>query len=210
MRHRARTPEAKSERREQLLDAALDSFFKQGFAAARMEDIARRAGVSKGTLYLYFASKEDIFLAIIDSVARPRLESLEQIVDQSTGLLETLPQIMQLATHYVEHSPMPRIAKILIGEGNHFPTLLQEYRSRIIDRLLGALTRLIDQAGQRGEIVGVDPALTARLVVAPIIFSSLWQVTFGQHTKAPLDIPALLALHSDMLVRALSPKESSS
>jgi len=57
MRHRARTPEAKSERREQLLDAALDSFFKQGFAAARMEDIARRAGVSKGTLYLYFASK---------------------------------------------------------------------------------------------------------------------------------------------------------
>ncbi len=210
MNTRARSPEAKAARRERLLAAALDAFFDQGFAAARMDDIARRAGVSKGTLYLYFASKEEMFHAIIDTVAQPRLESMERTLDTSAGLLASLPHMMELAADYVAHSPMPRIAKILIGEGNQFPALLQEYRTRIIDRLMGTLTRLIEHAAERGEIVTTDAALTARLVVAPIIFSFLWQVSFGQHTNAPLDVPALLKLHGEMLVRTLSLKEPSS
>ncbi|BAN68987.1 TetR/AcrR family transcriptional regulator C-terminal domain-containing protein [endosymbiont of unidentified scaly snail isolate Monju] len=147
--------------------------------------------------------------AIIEAVAQPRIEAIERALDTAPGLLDMLPRLMRLAANLAQYSPMPKIAKILIGEGNQFPTLLQEYRSRVIDRLLVALTRLIERARQQGEIVVTDPGLAARLIVAPVVFCVPWQISLGQHPQARMDIPALPELHGQMLNRALSCKEPS-
>lgn len=201
---RARSPEAKAARRKALLDAALDVFFEQGFAAARMETIARSAGVSKGTAYLYFDSKEALFRAIVEEVALPRIQALEKAAEVPLPLAEHLPSMMKLAANFVQYSPMPRIAKVLIGEGGQFPELLRFYHEKVIARGLGVLTRLLEAARARGEIRVEDPALTARWVIAPVLFSALWQVTFARHAAAELDVEAFLAQHARLALRALS------
>ncbi len=201
---RARTPEAKAARRRALLEAGLALFFEQGFAQARMEEIARRAGVSKGTAYLYFESKEALFVGIVEEMALPRIEALEKAARTDLPLAELLPRMMKVAANFVRYSPMPRIAKILIGEGGQFPGLLTIYRERVIDRMLSLLAGLIARAHARGEIQAEDPELVARWVVAPVLFSAIWTVTFGRYTQAELDVEAFLTLHGHLALQALT------
>ena len=202
---RARTTEAKDERRNALLAAALDTFFDHGFAAARMDEIAARAGVSKGALYLYFDSKEALFKALITSLAMPNLDRIEAIAAAASSVAEALNGLAAYAPTMIRHSNIPRLMKVMIGDSHLFPEIVADYRTRILDRVLGALTLMLDRAKQRGEIATENPALTARLVIAPILFSGIWQAMFSATPGAEVDLKSLFAMHADFMIRALSP-----
>ena len=207
---RARTIEAKDARRRAVLNAALDEFFERGFTAARMDDIARRAGLSKGALYLYFDSKEELFSGLVETIAMPNLERVEQLVGTTRSPTEAIRLLMAFAPRLIVGSPLPRIVKVLIADSGAFPEVVRDYRRQVIDRVLGAIARLLERGRATGEFQVDDPHLAARLVVAPIVLSAMWRVVFETDPEAQVDVEALFALHEQFLLRALSAKGTES
>jgi AcrR family transcriptional regulator len=201
--HRARTDQAKDDRREVLQTAALHEFFERGFAAARMDDIARRAGLSKGTLYLYFDSKEALFTSLIETFALPNVERIEMAARAAGGARNAIHAVMALAPSLVRESVVPLIAKILIADAPAFPDMATTYRKTVVERVLAVFTNILKDAHEAGEIEVSDPELTARLIVAPIFFSAMWRVVFEHDDEAKFDVAKLFALHEEMLLRAL-------
>ena len=201
---RARTQAAKDERIQLLLDAALDEFVERGFSAARMDDIAARAKLSKGTLYIYFDSKEALFNALIDTVALPKLDQISQLAALDSSFEDFLNGLSKFAQTTIKESKLPNLVKILIGESNNFPESVQRYRLNVLDRILGSLSDVLRVADERGEITVDDPDLTARLVMSPVIFSALWHVVFAHKDDAQVDLDALFRLHTQILKKALT------
>ncbi|MEL7311548.1 MAG: TetR/AcrR family transcriptional regulator [Pseudomonadota bacterium] len=204
---RARSESDKTARRRRLVAAALDEFYERGFTAARMEDIAGRADLSKGTLYLYFSSKEDLFRALIDEYALPNLNTLEMISRTGPSLGAALSAIATFAPQVIRHSNLPKLLKVLIGDSQNFPGIVRTYREEVIDRGLAAVSALLQRAHDAGEIEIDDPALTARLVIAPMVLSIIWQAVFAHTDKTPIDLDTLFRMHVDHLKRALSYQE---
>lgn len=202
---RARSVEDKGGRRAELLTVALDEFFKRGFSASRMDDIAANARLSKGTLYLYFASKEALFKALIDSLAMPNLTEIEAIAERASSVFDALQGLAAYAPTMIRHSNLPKLMKVLIGDSHNFPDIVSEYRTLVLDRILAALTQLLSKAEARGEIETDDPGMLARLLIAPIAFSGIWQAVFGSDPHAEVDLEALFQMHIKMMIKALTP-----
>ncbi len=199
---RARTQEAKQGRRAAFAAAALDEFYEKGFAAARMEDIARRAGLSKGALYLYFDSKEALFEAVVDTFAMPNVARLEAVADQSGGAGALIDAVTGVAPAIIREGRVPKIAKVLIGDAPAFPGVATAYRKKVIDRVLAAISRVLNNAKNAGEIDIGDPVLAARLIAAPMILSAFWRIVFEHDDDARVDLDALFSQHGMMLKRA--------
>ena len=204
---RARSDEAKDERRQAFLNAALDEFFDRGFTAARMDDIARRAGVSKGALYLYFDSKEALFAALVETVAVPNLEIIERSVAEAPSAVEAIRAMLRLAPYLIRTSDLPRLMKVLVGDSRAFPDVVTRYRQDVIDRVMGAVISMLARGRDNGEFEIADPQLTARLVAAPSLFSAMWRVVFEHDPEARVDLDALFALHERMLLKGLGAQE---
>lgn len=205
---RARTDQAKDERRTAFLMAAMDEFFDKGFEAARVDDIAKRAGLSKGTLYLYFKSKEELFQGLIDMAAAPKLEEMETIVSTASTASDALAGILKFAPVMVRQSIMPRIIKVLIGDGGRFPDVAHTYRQQVIEQVIGLIAGILKRGQDAGEFDVIDADLTARVVIAPIFMSMIWHILFEQDTpdgENLVDLEALFSVHHTMLMRALAP-----
>ncbi len=203
---RARTDQAKDQRRQVFLHAALDEFFERGFTAARMDDIARRAGLSKGALYLYFDSKEALFTALVTTIAIPNVERIEGFAASAVSASAGIHALLSHIPHIIRETQLPRFMKVLIADSGVFPEVVSNYRRQVIDRALKAITSLLEYGHSNGEFKVDNPALTTRLLVAPMIFSSIWSVVFETDPDAHIDFDALFALHERMLLRALSPE----
>lgn len=199
---RARTDEAKDERRQLLLDAALDEFVEHGYTAARMDDIANRAGLSKGALYLYFASKKLLFLALIETIAVPNAKRIEKIISETDSVVEAIHLLAAIAPDIISHTPMPRIIKVLLCNSHASPDIVKEYRMKVIDRILGALTGLLERGKLSGEVDIQDPRLTARLIIAPVVMSAIWQILFTDDDSS-VDLQELFKHHEHILLAAL-------
>lgn len=208
---RARSDDAKDERRQALIAAALDAFYENGFAAARLDDIAARAGLSKGAVYLYFDSKEALFRAIFETVALPRVRLIEEIARNTGSAEEAIAKFGALGAQIVEQTPLPKILKVLIGDGAHFPDAVDAYRREVIERALGALTELLARAQERGELSVGDPAMAARLVIAPFLLSAIWRVAFEERASAEsaFDYGELLAAHARIFLNGVRPRPTS-
>lgn len=200
---RARTPEAKDERRLAILGAALDEFFERGFAQARMEDIAERAGVSKGTVYLYFTSKAAVFEGLVDTYARPNRERLAAVLSQPLPAMPRIREMLTLAPQLITRSDMPKLMKIMVSDAQTFPELVRGYRITVIEPMLQALQEVVEAAQANGEFRAGPPGLIVRLVVAPVIMSALWRIVFQGDARDQPDTEALLGQHLEMLERAL-------
>ena len=204
---RARTDEAKELRRRALLDAALAEFFERGFSAARMDDIAARAKLSKGTLYLYFDSKEALFTSLVETFAIPNIVMFEAAVQNAGSGVAAIRTFMKIAPSVIRESPLPKIAKILIADAPAFPEIVTAYREQVIERALGVIVSALRAAKEAGEIEIGDPRLTARLVIAPVLMSAIWRIVFEHDPAAKIDLDALFAEHEKMLLRGLGVKE---
>lgn len=205
MRKRAITNEAKETLRILLLDAALEEFFERGYSSTRMDDVAKRAGVSKGTVYLYFDSKNELFQALIASLTSPKLAEIEAIALNTPSVFTALQQIAVFAPTMIRESNLPRLMKVIIGDSHLFPDIVTRHRETVVERILGFISLMLKAAVARGEISIEDPSLTARLIIAPIVMSSVWQAVFGRDTDAHVDLEALFQLHCRLMTKALKP-----
>ncbi len=200
---RARSREAKDDRRFAVMEAALATFYERGFAAARMEDIARRAGLSKGAVYLYFPSKEKLFTALVETIALPNVARIEAALESAPSVAAALDAVTRLAPEIITKTRVPQIAKVLIADAQSFPDMVSGYRRNVVERVLAAVAGLLERGVATGEIELDDPSLTARLVIAPAVMSVIWRVAFEHDPAARVDLDALFAAHRQLLGRAL-------
>lgn len=195
----------KEARPAELLDAALDVFAAKGFAAARMEDIAAAAGAAKGTIYLYFPSKEAVFEALVRTAIVPNLERAEMLAERHAGPVgPLLLAFMGIVAEIVRDSRLVVLPRLIIGELHRFPELRRFYRRTVIERGLALIARMHRRGVEAGEFRPQDSETVARLVVAPVIFAAIWQTVFAPCDEAPFDPGPLLRAHAENLLRGLA------
>lgn len=194
----------KGARPAEVLDAALAEFFEKGFEAARLEDIAARAGVSKGTIYLYFDSKEDVFEALVKSIPASNVEHLEQMTkDNGIPADVQLRQFLQLLGGVIRDERMSKFPRLLIGEAGRFPHLADIYRREVITRASGVLAAVIERGIADGLFHPVHAMEAAYAAVAPLLFVPIWRTTFERVAEPTLDIEHFVTQHIDTFLRGL-------
>ncbi|KAA0598210.1 AcrR family transcriptional regulator [Azospirillum lipoferum] len=195
----------KDARPQEIVAAAMEVFAERGFAAARLEEVAARAGVSKGTLYLYFPSKEELFKAVIRAAILPNLEQAEAMVASAGGpCFPLLERLLRMVARLIATTRMAVIPRLVIAEAGNFPELAAFYHHEVIRRGFGVVSALLWRGIGSGEFrpMPVDPSV--RLIVAPLLMSAVWRTSFdGVDGEPPLDVPALMEVHIDNLRRVL-------
>ena len=195
----------KQARPAEILDAALKVFAEKGFAGARMEDIARRAGVTKGTIYLYFENKEAVFKTLVRESIGATLAGVSANVRDYNGPAKDLLRFALTAmAHRLTTSDLVVLPKIIVGESGNFPELARFYRDEIVDRGLALMSGLIARGIAQGEFRDVPPEHAARLCVAPVLLGAMWRTTFARFDEEPYDYKGLIETHLDVLFRGLS------
>lgn len=192
----------REERVKHILTAAFEEFSASGFASARLDTIADRAGISKGTIYLYFDSKEKLFEEVMKSYITP---VVDQVVSVSAEPHGTAPGMLraQLETIYRQAVATDRrkMMRLLVAEGPRFPHLTALYYQEVVSRVIGALTRTIDYGIESGEFRNTGIAAFPQLLMGPALAGALWKILFED--RHPLDLNALCEAHIGMLLSAL-------
>jgi AcrR family transcriptional regulator len=202
----ARWRRRKAARPQEILDAALAEFAARGFAAARMEDIAGRAGVTKGTLYLYFANKEELFKSLVRESIGAAIAARRADADAFEGpAAELLATVLRFMGYFARTSDRAVLPKIIMAEAGNFPELVRFYRAEVIDQGMGLLSSIIVRGIAQGEFRAVDPQQAARLCVAPILLVILWRTSFAAQDERSWDLEGLIDAHIDVLLRGLAP-----
>ena len=148
----------KDARPAELLDAALAEFFEKGFAAARLEDIAARAGVSKGTVYLYFDSKEEMFEALVQAIPKANVEQMRAIaMDATVPPEDLLRRMLTFVGGFLRDERMAKFPRLIISDGGRFPKLAETYKREVISRGIGILSAVIERGIKEGAFRAVDP-----------------------------------------------------
>lgn len=201
----------KQARPGEILEAALTVFAEKGFAAARMEDIAAKAGVTKGTIYLYFQSKEDVFKSLArQHVGATLADAMEQAKQYQGSVRDFLAMMLAMMAEKIEREHLAVLPKVIIAESGNFPELARFWREEVIDKAMGMMSALISKGVARGEIrelpPGVPPEYVARLCIAPVVMSIIWRTVFAPTDKVPFEYRKFLALHLDVLMRGLAPE----
>jgi AcrR family transcriptional regulator len=192
------------DRPREICAAALEVFAEKGFAAARLEEIAHRAGVSKGTLYLYFRDKEDLFRAVVRDTVAPNIATMRETVEAADLPFEQivralLPRFAELATTV----PIGAMAKIVIGESRNFPELAKTYYDLVVSRAVALIAGLIEKAQANGEVRAGDPRLYALTLVGPLLMGLLWRETLEPAGGAPIDLHQLAQQHAEAVLAGL-------
>lgn len=186
----------KADRPGEIVAAALAVFAEKGFAAARLDEIAARAGVSKGSLYLYFATKEELFRAVVERAIAPDVRAIGALLAAHPGpfpdLLELLAE--RLST-LVARAPLGGVAKMVIAEARNFPELARVWHDELVAHALGGLSQAIAAAQARGELREGDPRAYALEIVAPLFLAAIWRETFVPIGAPPFDLAALARQH---------------
>lgn len=199
----------KAARPAEILAAALDVFAEQGFAAAKLDDIARRAGVSKAALYLYYETKEELFRAAARTLAAPGLEAVAAAVEAlGAPFATTAPLMLARAAAFLAEGRPAQLATMVIGEARHFPDLARIWEEDVVGRILGMVTALIARAQARGEVRPGDPQLYAFTLMGPLVMGALFNAVFGAVTAARCDLVRLAEQHARIVVDGLGPPAS--
>ena len=186
---RARRARRKESRPSELLQAALELFIERGFAATRLEDVASRAGVSKGTLYLYFRSKDELFKAVVRGGILPAIAKAEALVGQFAGSTsDLLRAIVTGIWSSVGSTLLSGIPKLIISESGNFPDLAQFYYREVIQRGLAVMAGVLRRGVQRGELRKLDIDPVARAMMGPILLMMLWRHSFQRFESEPLAV----------------------
>lgn len=197
-KHRRR----KDARPGEILAAALTAFATRGFAATRLEDIAARAGISKGTIYLYFDGKESLFRALLKQAAGAHLGALEALVDAYDGPADRLLRtLLAQAGRQLVTSDLRHLLRLLIAEGPRFPDLLAFHHAEVIGRGRVLLARVIRYGIERGEFRDNDLERFPQILVAGPMLALIWQGLFDRFE--PLDVERYLGVLADTLLDGL-------
>jgi len=199
----------KEERPAEIIAAALETFAERGFAATRLDDIAERAGVTRGTLYLYFPSKEDLFKAVVRQAIVPVIARGEAMLGQSQESSSALlAKILLMIPGVVADSPVSAMPKLMISEARNFPDLAQFYLQEVIRRGRKLVTAIIERGVERGEFRPVDMDHVFYCVVGPVLLTMLWKHSFEPYDGKRLDAQAVCRAHVDLLLHGLLKREA--
>lgn len=188
----------KEDRPQEITEAAFSVFAEKGYAAARVEEVAQRAGISKGLMYVYFRTKEELFKAVVKSVVVRRVDALlESVETTELSSEEFLRGPLLDFMKRVPGSPIAIVIRLLISEGQRHPDLVDYYWENVVSKGLTAISGFIERGVERGEfrqsVVGDIP----QLVLAPMMLSMIWRLVF---TKRELDTDKLMETQIDMLL----------
>lgn len=194
----------KADRPDEIVSAAMAVFAEKGFAAAKLDEIARRAGVSKGAVYLYFETKEDIFRAVVERAISPNVGVIRGMAAAHPGPLADLLQgVAGVIGGVVETTPLGGVLKMVVGEARNFPEIARVWHDQLIVHALGAMSDAIRAAQARGEVRSGDARMYALQVISPLLVGVLWRETFVPVGAQPFDLQALIRQHIDTLLRGM-------
>lgn len=188
----------KQERPKEITAAAFEAFAENGYAATRVEEVARRAGVSKGLMYLYFKTKEELFKAVVKSVVIRRIDALIDTVENTDLSAEELIRGPLLSfMKQIPGSPVAIVIRLLIAEGPRHPDLVDYYYDNVVAKGLAAITRFLERGVERGEFRKSALTEQPHLFVAPMMLSIIWRILFEKQT---LDTDELMETQIDMIL----------
>ena len=189
--------ERTAERRAAIIEAALEEFIARGFTATRLDDVAKRAGVAKGTIYLHFKDKESMFEELISTAIVPLLGRLMPPPSMNGSVRDALEGFATAFIREVAATRRGDIVRLIVAEGPRFPAIADFYYREVISRGLAGMRALIELAIARGEIKQTELARFPQIVVAPAIIAVIWKSLFERHS--PLDAIEMLRVHLDLI-----------
>jgi len=194
----------KDARPPEILEAALAVFAEKGFAATRLDDVAAKAGITKGTIYLYFDSKQALF----EALAR---QSIGVQIDQVTAQLAQFPGsssdllrfVLGTMGNFAITSDRVVLPRLVLAEAANFPQLAEFWRREVVERGIALMSGIIQRGIARGEFRKIDLQHAARLCVAPLLVIVLWRTTFARFDAEPYDYQGLIDAHLATLLKGL-------
>jgi len=193
----ANRAEKSAERRAAIVEAAMDEFIARGFAATRLDDVAKRAGVAKGTLYLHFKDKESMFEELIRTALVPMIGRLAAPPPITGPVRDAVERFAEVFIREIASTRRGDIIRLIVAEGPRFPAIADFYFREVVSKGIAAMRALIQLAITRGEIKHRELAQFPQLMVAPAIVAVVWQSLFARH--APLDGLAMFRVHLDLI-----------
>ncbi len=196
----------KEARPKELLASAIELFVERGFASTRLEDVARRAGVSKGTLYLYYANKEDLFKAVVRQTILPMIDDAETSVAEFDGHSADLLRHVILSWWVrIGSTKASGISKLILAEADNFPELARFYQEEVMSRRMRMISNMLERGIRRGEFRAIDVPQTAQVLIAPLLMLSTWKHTIAPCERCDLQPEAFLEAFLDITLHGLLP-----
>ncbi len=195
-----------ADRPAEILAAALEVFAERGFQAARLEEVARRAGVSKGALYLYFETKADLFRAVVTDAISPNIERVTAMASAEVPFEQVARMgLGVLARTVVTDRRITGVVKLVIAESRNHPELATIWHQTVVEPGVRLISGLIAAAQARGEVRSGDPRLFAFGLMGPMVLSMVWRETFEPVGALPVDVAALADQHLDTVLKGMRP-----
>lgn len=202
--HEPRWRRRKDDRPREIMDAALELFLENGFAATRLEDIAAKANVTKGTLFIYFTNKEDLFKSLI----REGMNQMDAFKAASelnirVSAAETIRFMTNNWWKFLAHSDFGKLPKLIVSEAANFPDITQMYMDEVVIPGRALVTEVFRQGVDSGEFRQVDPAIAARTFLAPLFMLLVWRYSGARFEKTPIDEIEYVNTHIQITLQGL-------
>lgn len=195
----------KDARPQELLAAALDLFVERGYAATRLDDVAAKAGVSKGTLYLYFTNKQDLFKEVVRQTLLPVIGEAEGVISSYDGpTTELFAMVMQRWWEQVGATKLSGIAKLIMAEAGNFPELAAFYREEVVSRGCALISSTVERGIRRGEFRSVNVEMATQVICAPVMMLMLSKHSGDVCMVEEKDHAAYLTTCVDLLLKGLA------
>ena len=195
----------KSARPEEILQAALESFTDRGFAATKLEDVARRAGVTKGTIYLYYENKEALFKALVRETIVPVIAKGEALAHSFTGTARDLfEQLVREYFRLVGDTQLSGIPRLMIAEAGNFPELARFYYEEVVTRGHRLMAGVLERGIKAGEFRRVNVAVATKLAMAPLMHAVVARKAFAACMPEGFDVAKYLDTHIDLYLHGIS------
>lgn len=196
----------KAERPTEILEAAFEEFSRNGYAATTLDAVAQRAGVTKGTIYVYFENKEHLFISMMRELTKPTMDSVLDMFERHEGSTADLlrEQFGFIYRNIVDDSRRREVARMLIAEAPRFPELTDRYHEEINRPCVALLERTIQRGIARGEIRPSAVLKCPKVIIAPIALVDLWLMMFAD--RHPLDLQSYFEAHLEMVLNCLLTK----
>jgi len=202
-RHTCRWRRRKEARPSEILDAALSLFVEKGYTATRLDEVARAAGISKGTLYLYYDNKEELFRSMVRELLIPHVEQFEKQAAEFQGSAADLLKAMARTWwQNIGNTPLAGMPKLMIAEAANFPELARFYVEAVIGRGRKLVAGILQRGIDRGEFRQVDTDLAARLLLSSLVFAAIWNSSLASY-DTPYSNIDYIELQIDMALNGI-------
>jgi len=195
----------KTARPGEIVAAALAVFVERGYEATKLEEVARRAGVTKGTIYLYFDSKEALFKAMVRETIVPAIARGEQIVAEHRGSVADLfGRLLRGWWELIGETSLSGIPKLMMAEAGNFPELARFYYDEVVSRGHRLMASVLERGIASDEFRPVDVKIAVKLVMAPLVHAANWRHSFALCTREGFDVAKFLDSHIDIFLRGIA------